>query len=57
MPARASAAEGLAGTYRLLQVTYRFRIFELLLLVVVPSLEEMQQEEVAENRGLKSKCS
>lgn len=44
--------EGLAVTYRLL-----FCVFEFLLLIIVPSLEKMQQEQVAEDRGLKSKCS
>lgn len=49
-PTRASGREGCAGTHRLL-----FRVLEFLLLVVVPALEEMQQEQVAEHRGLESK--
>lgn len=49
---RAFTREGHPVTYRLL-----FRIFEFLLLVIVPSLEKMQQEHITEDRGLKSKCS
>lgn len=51
-PARASAGQALTVTYRLL-----FCIFEFLLLVIVSSMEKMQQEQVTEDRGLKSKCS
>lgn len=49
---RAFASEGHAVTYRLL-----FRVFEFLLLVIVPSLEKMQQEHITEDRGLKAKYS
>lgn len=51
-PARASAGQALTVTYKLL-----FCIFEFLLLVIVSSMEKMQQEQVTEDRGLKSKCS
>lgn len=51
-PARASAGQALAVTYRL-----GFCIFEFLLLVIVSSVEKMQQEQVTEDRGLKSKCN
>lgn len=48
-PSLACPREEHASTHRLL-----FCILELLLLVVVPSLEKMQQEQVTEDRGLEA---
>jgi len=48
-PSLTRPREGHANTHRLL-----FCILELLLLVIVPSLEKMQQEQITEDRGLEA---